>query len=175
MARKPLPSWPDELPPQQRTPPAVVRAQVCDEPAAIALTPVRTGERGGSFREPPPLMPSWPAPPIAPAAHATVGGQGTGMGVTSGNGFHPGEDILAGGTILLGGCAVAQLARAASIRLPADASRPPAPESCGAMVPGPSWVASLRASLELHPADRKSTNVADTLANRNNGMGAPLH
>jgi hypothetical protein len=33
----PSPSWPEELSPQHRTPPAVVRAQVWLKPAAMAL------------------------------------------------------------------------------------------------------------------------------------------
>ena len=35
----PSPNWPSLLRPQQRTAPAVVRAQVCSPPAAMAATP----------------------------------------------------------------------------------------------------------------------------------------
>jgi hypothetical protein len=58
----PSPSSPETLPPQQRTPPVVVTAQVCSGPAAMSCAPDSTSLAGGQpwFSVVP--SPSWPEP-----------------------------------------------------------------------------------------------------------------
>jgi hypothetical protein len=57
---EPSPSWPRLLPPQHCTAPAVVRTQVCFQPAAIAATGAPSETSIGRALFVPVLEPSWP-------------------------------------------------------------------------------------------------------------------
>ena len=60
----PFPHCPYVFHPQQYTPPAALRAHVCESPALTAIAELNTGPPGGLDTLPVPLLPSWPYEPM---------------------------------------------------------------------------------------------------------------